>query len=87
MSQQTDDPPPNAMDDMAKAQTLWAASQHWPHDCLAWNATHYILKPDYTASACGHCGTITGFRWRSWRKRLWSLFSSDPLGGTHVSAD
>jgi hypothetical protein len=55
------------------------AATYPEHSCYWWNCTHYVSAPEYTASQCGVCGKITGFKWRKKRKRLVSLFTSAPL--------
>lgn len=50
-----------------------------PHDCYAWNQQHYRLTPDYMCTECGMCGHITGFMWRSWWRRVRSLWTSEPV--------
>ncbi len=55
------------------------ATRAWPeHSCYDWNRQHYLSTPEYLASQCGTCGHITGFRWRKPRRRLVSLFTSEP---------
>jgi hypothetical protein len=53
-------------------------STYKPHDCYAWQRAHYVSTPLYTATVCGTCDKIIGFRWRNWKDRIWSLFSSEP---------
>lgn len=67
---------------MADADVDNCASTYPLHDCFVWNRKHYRLTPDYVLSQCGTCGRITGFRWRSWRLRLRSLFTSEPYKST-----
>jgi len=52
-----------------------AQGKSWPeHDCYAWNVQHHHSQRDATYSTCGTCGRVTGFRWRSLRRRLVSFF-------------
>lgn len=68
-----------ATQDFAGGEANYPTAATYPeHDCYAWNRAHYLSTPDYHATVCGTCDKIIGFRWRSWTKRLRSLFTSDP---------
>jgi hypothetical protein len=55
------------------------AVRSWPeHDCYAWNVQVYCSRPEYLCSECGVCRSVTGFRWRKWWRRLFSVFSAEP---------
>lgn len=51
------------------------AAQLPEHDCFSWNLQVYVSRKNYTASECALCKSITGFRWRSWWRRVASLFT------------
>ena len=56
------------------------AAASWPeHSCYEWNRQHYLITPEYLASQCGTCGRITGFKWRKLWRRIFSLFSAEPI--------
>ncbi len=59
--------------EMQKAQ-MQGQAKTWPeHDCHAWNVQHWHTQADANWSSCGTCGRITGFRWKSLRRRLVSF--------------
>jgi hypothetical protein len=67
-----DEPYPIAHDPYPVAET------YRQHDCYAWNVQMYQSRPEYLSSCCCVCGKITGFRWRKWWRRIYSLFSGEP---------
>jgi len=60
------------------------AATYPEHSCYDWNVQHYCSSPEYLSSECGVCGRITGFMWRKWWRRLFSLFSSEPVRRSEV---
>ena len=69
------------------SQEMCGLATYPEHLCTAWNTTHYLSAPEYTASQCGICGRITGFRWRRWHMRLFGLFSSQAISRNHFLSD
>jgi hypothetical protein len=47
---------------------------HIEHDCRDRRHIIYISTPHYIVEECSVCGIIVKFRWKSWWKRLKSIF-------------
>lgn len=59
---------------MIQAAEESGQAKTWPeHDCYAWQVQHWHNQSDATYSACGTCGRITGFRWKSIKRRMISF--------------
>lgn len=60
--------------DLTEDNKVGQASTYHPHECDSWQTLHYCNQKELNYQKCGYCGHIVRFRYKSFWRRLKSVF-------------